>query len=96
MAPQADTKTACATPAPVCVPQKREAIRNISTFRTEFVAKVEHYEVQVPRIVEKEIEVEVCRMVPRTVACCTCAPVTANQPQGASPRLNLVPAPTGG
>ena len=54
----------------VCKPRTREAIRNVSTFRAVSEPRVEQYKVQVPHTVEKEVDVQVCRMVAKTVWVC--------------------------
>lgn len=51
----------------VCVPQQREAVRNVTSYRTVAEPQVQRYTVQVPVTVQKEIDVQVCRMVPKKV-----------------------------
>ena len=51
----------------VCVPQQRESVRNVTTYRTVVEQRTQHYTVQVPYTVQKEVEVMVCRSVPKQV-----------------------------
>lgn len=53
----------------VCVPEQREAVRNVTSYRTVAEPQVQRYTVQVPVVVQKEVNVQVCRMVPKTVVC---------------------------
>jgi hypothetical protein len=51
----------------VCVPERRDAVRNVTTYRTVSEPQVQRYTVQVPYTVQKEVDVQVCRLVPKTV-----------------------------
>jgi hypothetical protein len=53
----------------VCVPTLRTRVRNITTYNVVEEPRVETFAVRVPYEVEREIEVPVCRMVPKTVVC---------------------------
>ena len=52
-----------------CVPERRETIRDVTSYRTVIEPRVEQCIVQVPHIVAKEVEVQVCRMVTKKVVC---------------------------
>lgn len=52
-----------------CVPERRESVRNVYSYRPIVEPHVEQFIVQVPHVVAKEIEVQVCRMVPKRVVC---------------------------
>jgi hypothetical protein len=53
----------------VCVPTQQTRTRNVTTYRVVTEPRVENYVVQVPHVVSREVDVMVCRMVPRTVVC---------------------------
>lgn len=51
----------------VCVPQRRERVRNITTYRVLCEPQVQNYTVRVPHVATREVDVTVCRMVPKQV-----------------------------
>ncbi|RMF59604.1 MAG: hypothetical protein D6743_16055 [Calditrichaeota bacterium] len=51
----------------VCVPQTREQVCNVTTYKTVAEERTGTCTVLVPHQVEKEVEVKVCRMVPKKV-----------------------------
>lgn len=53
----------------VCVPAQRERLCNVTTYRTVAEQRVQKYYVSVPYQVQKQVQVMVCRMVPKTVVC---------------------------
>ncbi|MGE0756917.1 MAG: hypothetical protein AB7F89_04960 [Pirellulaceae bacterium] len=53
----------------VCVPQQRTRVRNVTTYRMVSEPRVENFLVRVPYTVTKEVDVPVCRLMPKTVVC---------------------------
>ena len=51
----------------MCVPEQRTRSCDVTTYKCVAEEKTEEYTVNVPHQVEKEIEVRVCKMVPKTV-----------------------------
>jgi hypothetical protein len=51
----------------VCVPQQRERVRNVTMYRMVAEQHQQNYTAHVPHTVSKEVEVPVCRMVPKQV-----------------------------
>jgi hypothetical protein len=54
-------------PYTVCVAQTRTRQEQVTEYKQVPVEKVDLVTVMVPREVEKEVQVQVCRMVPKTV-----------------------------
>ena len=54
-------------PYTVCVPKTETRNEQVTTYECRAVPKTETYTVMVPQTVQKQIEVEVCHMVPQTV-----------------------------
>jgi hypothetical protein len=53
----------------VCMPKQMTRVRNVTTYRVVSEPRVESYTVKVPYPVTKEVNVMVCKMVPKTVTC---------------------------
>jgi hypothetical protein len=53
----------------ICVPERRERLCNVTTYRQVAEQVMQQCRVMVPHRVEKEVQVMVCRMVPRQVCC---------------------------
>jgi YTV protein len=51
----------------VCVPQTKTTTHEVTTYKCVPEEKVEEYTVMVPHQVEKEVQVCVCKMVPKTI-----------------------------
>lgn len=63
----------------VCTPRQRERVRNVTSYREVDEPQVQDYTVKVPRTVSREIDVPVCKMVPKRIVqrippCCCGAP----------------------
>src|SRR5438876_9473090 len=59
----------------VMVPKTMSGTRTVTTYKMEAYPETVNYTVCVPQQVQKEIQVQVCRMVPKTIQ--VCVPVTA-------------------
>jgi hypothetical protein len=66
----------------VCVPVKKTVSYDVTVCKTVPVEKVRRCTVMVPHQVEKEVQVQVCRMVPKTVT----VPVNGGCSSGCAPR----------
>lgn len=60
----------------VCVPERKTGVRQVTSYRCEEVAKDIRCTKMVSEVVRKQVPVQVCKMVPKTVACrvavCVC------------------------
>jgi hypothetical protein len=78
----------------VCVPQMRTGTREVAVCRLVSEPKTETCMVQVPYTVQKQVQVQVCHMVPKTITCqvpvTTCAP--CNTDCGGAPCDGAAPA----
>lgn len=53
----------------VCVPQQRECVQNVTTYKMVTEQQVQKYTVMVPYTVQRQVQVMVCKMVPQQVVC---------------------------
>ncbi len=67
-------------PYTVCVPQQRTRTRQVTTVKMVPEQRTDKYTVQVPYPVEKEIQVQVCRMVPKTIMVTVAVPCAPAAP----------------
>jgi hypothetical protein len=72
-------------PYTVCVPQEKTRTYEVTVWKSVPETKTETYLVQVPYCVEKEVAVQVCKLVPKKITCMVpkslysgCAPGCAN------------------
>lgn len=66
----------------VMVPKTQTGTRAVTTCKTESYEETVNYTVCVPQQVQRQVQVQVCKMVPRTIQ--VCVPVTTCAPAGLS------------
>ena len=66
MVPETRTRTVCYT---VCVPKKKTRTYKVTTYDCVKKERTETYTVCVPHCIEKEVGVQVCKMIPKTITC---------------------------
>lgn len=53
----------------VYVPKQQTRVRNVTSYKMVSEPRVDSYTVRIPYTVAKEVDVAVCRMMPKTIVC---------------------------
>ena len=82
--PETRTRTVNYT---VCVPETRTRTYNVTNYRRVAEEKTQTYDVCIPYTEQQEVEVQVCKMVPKTITVPVCESCNSCRPRGLFGRM---------